>query len=95
MADNTCDLTNLACQWSWIVDEAKSLFVWFSEQIFNGVVAVLHAIPVPSWASNVGSLSLPSEVAWAASAFELPYAGTVIASAYAIRFVIRRLPFIG
>lgn len=92
---NTCNLTDLDCQWTWIVDEIKGLFVWISEQVFNGMVAVLDAIPVPAWAANAGSIGIPSEVVWAASAFELQYGAAVVASAYGIRFLIRRLPVIG
>jgi hypothetical protein len=95
VAENTCSLTDLACQWTWIVDEVKALFVWFSEQIFNALLAVIDAIPMPAWTQNAGGLSLPPEVVWFASAFELHYGAVVVASAYGIRFLIRRMPIIG
>jgi hypothetical protein len=90
-----CNWYDVPCHYQWIQDEIKGFFVWISEQVFSGVVAVVDAIPLPAWATNAGSLSLPSEVTWFAAAFELHTGAAIIGSAYAIRFFIRRLPFIG
>lgn len=95
MADNSCGLTDLACQWTWLVDEVKALFVWVSEQCFNGLLAVVNAIPMPAWTQNANAFSLPPEVMWGVNAFELHYGAAIVASAYGVRFLIRRLPFIG
>lgn len=95
MAENNCGITDLACQLTWMQDEVKGFFVWISEQVFTGLVAVLNAIPMPAWTQNAGAIALPSSVLWAANAFELHYAAVVVASAYGIRFLIRRIPFIG
>ena len=70
-------------------------WMWIFETALIPFVAVLEAIPVPSFAANMGNLSLPSGVAWFAQALELPAGAAIMASAWAIRFVIRRLPFIG
>jgi hypothetical protein len=90
-----CKAYDIACQWAWIQDEIKAFFVWIFEQIFQGLLAVLEAIPLPSWAQNIGSLSLPSEVVWFAGAFELHTGASIIGSAYLIRFLVRRIPLIG
>ena len=96
MADAvSCTFYDLPCQWQWIQDEIKAFFVWISEQVFDGLLAVLNAIPLPDWATNLGSLSLPSEVAWFAGAFNLHAGALIIGSAYVIKFLIRRIPLIG
>ena len=68
---------------------------WIFEQLLLAFVVVLEAIPVPSWASNISTMSVPSEMMYFINAFEIPYGAGVMASAWAIRFVIRRLPVIG
>ena len=68
---------------------------WLFEQFLTPFVVVLENIPAPAFANNMGSLTLPSGVAWFASALELPTGASIMASAWTLRFVIRRLPFIG
>jgi hypothetical protein len=83
----------------WVWDELTGFFVdgvmWILETILYALVLLLELIPVPSWATNVGSLNLPDGVAWFASAFELPFGAAVMTSAWIIRFLVRRIPVIG
>ena len=92
---NACSFYDIPCHFEWLQEEAKGFFVWMSEEILNGGLAVLDAIPMPAWATNAGSLTLPSEVVWFASAFELHTGAGIVASAYGIRFIIRRIPVFG
>lgn len=80
---------------AWLLDEFKLLFQWVLEQIFSLGVALLSAIPVPDWMASMGTLQIPSSVAWFAQAFQLQAGAGIIASAYLIRFIIRRIPFFG
>lgn len=80
---------------AWLIDEAKLFLIWVLEQCLSAVVSVIDAIPLPSWVDNIGTLQLPDALAWAVHAFEIPYGASVIASAYVIRFLIRRIPIIG
>ena len=68
---------------------------WIFETILGAFVSVLELIPVPAWATATGSLSVPDGVAWFAQALELPTGAAIMASAWGIRFLVRRLPFIG
>jgi hypothetical protein len=74
---------------------------WCLEQTYNlllvGLALVLQAIPVPSWLSNAGPVigSMPSGVAYVLQSFEVPAGISILMAAYILRFVIRRLPFIG
>jgi hypothetical protein len=56
---------------------------------------VIEALPVPAWASNVGALQLPDGVLWFANALELPAGAAIMATAWTIRFIVRRLPVVG
>jgi hypothetical protein len=60
-------------------------------------VAVLSAIPVPSFISNIPNLfsSISPNVMFWLEPVHLTTGLTIICSAYVIRFGIRRIPFIG
>lgn len=69
--------------------------VW--EMLLDGLAGLIEAIPVPDFMQNLSSLfaSMPSGVAYFASALQLGTGVTIILSALVIRFVIRRIPVIG
>lgn len=81
----------------WFVD----VLLWVPKQLFaqfgDAIVAVVQAIPVPGFVSNVGGLfsAIPSSVWWFASVGEFKFGLSVIGLALGLRFVIRRLPVIG
>lgn len=81
----------------WLSDEIKAIALWLWDQILSGLAAVINAIPLPSWAVDAGDLlgSVPSGVAYFLGFAELPFGLSVLGSAYLIRFLIRRIPFIG
>jgi hypothetical protein len=97
MSDTQCGFTDLGCHAQWIVDEVKGFFVWIAEQIFNALVAVLNAIPLPGWASSGTDIfaSIPASVGYFLGPFDLAFGAAVVGSAYGTRFLIRRIPFIG
>jgi len=90
----TCELLDFGCHLSRFLDVLQSFFYFILEAIMFVPANLLAAIPLPSWATNP-TFSLPDGVLWFASVLELPYGASVMASAWGIRFLIRRLPFIG
>jgi hypothetical protein len=78
-----------------------SFFDWLIQEVVQlvlaGLAAVLALIPVPSWLMGAAGVmgAMPPGVAFVANAFMLPQGLAIIISAYTIRFVIRRIPFIG
>lgn len=80
---------------TWLSEEIKQLFVWLVDSILSGVASMFEAIPAPDFLVNAGTLSLPPTVAFIADALQLSFGAAVIVSAYTLRFIIRRLPFIG
>ena len=78
-----------------------SFVTWALEQIWSlicqGLGLVLAAIPVPDWLANAGNVvgAMPPGVAYLGGAFKIPEGIVMIIGAYTLRFVIRRLPFVG
>jgi hypothetical protein len=83
-------LTWLFSFFDWLIQETVQL-------VLVGLAAVLSLIPVPSWFVGAGAVmgAMPPGVAFVANAFMVPQGIAIIVSAYTIRFIIRRLPFIG
>lgn len=97
MSENTCEFYDIPCHFTWVQEEVKGFFVWVSEQIFTGILDVLNAIPIPSWVDSTTSFAagISPGVWYFASVANLQFGAGVIASAYGIRFLIRRIPVIG
>lgn len=82
-------------------DWLRDLLLWVPRKLWelflDAVVAVLEAIPVPSWLSSAGSVfdAIPDGVIYFAQALQLPAGLAMVISAYVIRFIIRRIPIIG
>ena len=78
-----------------------AMVLWLPLKLYGllceGVVAVLNAIPVPSWLSNVSDAfgSIPPGVSWFLGVMQFGAGLAIIGSAYLIRFLIRRIPFFG
>lgn len=81
----------------WLVEFVVWLIVKWFTLIFDALIAVLNAIPVPTWltslATNIGGLD--SGVLYFLQPLQLGTGLTWIFSAYLLRFLIRRIPFIG
>lgn len=93
----TCDWYNVACHLGWLQEEIRLFFIWCLEGTLNGVVDIVGAIPVPDWAQNPGSFAslIPSSVAYFGGIFQVGFGAGVCSSAYGLRFILRRIPFIG
>lgn len=90
-----CTVGDFGCYFDWLIDQLASLVLWVWDKILSGLASIIEAIPVPDWAANIGTLQLPEVVAWALAPFQLQTGVAIIMSAYALRFVIRRLPVVG
>jgi hypothetical protein len=93
--DWACEWYDPTCALGWISEEFKAIFVWLYDGLMSGFASVLESFPVPDFLLTMGVVTLPSGVAWAAEAFQLPLGAGIIVSAYTARFILRRIPFIG
>lgn len=82
---------------NWLLDQLKDLAEWFVGGLLEALAAILAAIPVPDFVNNTAGLfsQIPGEVWFYWSALQIPYGVGVMLTAWALRFLIRRIPFIG
>lgn len=89
--------------WHWLAEAAQWLIDWlfalpkfaFAE-LLDGVLAVLTAIIPADLADRVAVVGdLPGYMLYFLAPFQVGSGLSIILGAYAIRFVIRRLPFVG
>lgn len=94
MSDFGAILSTLA---TWLLN----LFTFFPKLIWDGVLvalgALISSIPVPSWLSSAAGYiqNIPPDVLYFLAPFDLPFGLSVVTSALLIRFLIRRIPFVG
>jgi hypothetical protein len=83
------------------LDALTEMFLYIPRKVFSwlmdGLASILESIPVPSWLSGLdsSSLSIPGEVMYWLAPFQLEFGVSAIVGAYMVRFIIRRIPFIG
>ena len=90
-----CEVLDFNCHLTVIVTEIKLLFIYLFEQILSGFTAFFALIPVPDFLNDVGSFSLPPSMIYFTDLFMVPEGIAIIVSAYTLRFLIKRIPFIG
>ena len=82
---------------TWVVSVIPWAATKLWDLLLSGLAAVLVAIPVPSWLSGAsGNIAgMDNGIAWILQVCHIGFAFTSIMSALTIRFLIRRIPFIG
>lgn len=82
---------------AWLWDAVSTLALECFKALLEGLATVLQAIPAPGFMADAASYigSIPPLMAYLASSLQLGAGLTIIVTAYIVRFVIRRIPFIG
>jgi hypothetical protein len=82
---------------AWLLTFIDWIFGEIFQLICNAAIAVIAALPLPSWVTGASTMvsGLPVGVLYFAQAFDLHTGFTVMFSAWGLRFLIRRIPFIG
>lgn len=91
-----------------LLDFLSDILVWFkdlllwvprklTELVLDGLALLVESIPVPTWLQNQTNLlgNISPEIAFFAEAFALSEGFAIVFGATLIRFLIRRIPFIG
>jgi hypothetical protein len=79
----------------------KDVLLWVPRKLWSelldGLAALLTAIPTPDFVIQAQAAmgGIPSNVVFFASKFAVPESIAMALAAYAIRFLIRRIPLIG
>ena len=76
-------------------DSISLFFIETYESIVFGLSSLFDSIPSPEFLSNSEIITIPSSITFFAEPMRLGFGLTIIVSAYTIRFLIRRIPFIG
>ncbi len=97
MADTSCKWYDLGCYIGWMQEEVKQFFVWIAEQVFNALISIIGAIPIPAWVQQGADVlsSIPAGVGYFVAPLNLGMGALILGSAYGVRFLIRRIPLIG
>jgi len=97
-------LTPITALFKWLNDFIEWLFKYFNDLpsfVFDwfadGIISFFNIMPVPDFFNNVhsGVGSIPSGVWFFCGCLNFTYGVTVVFSAYLLRFILRRIPFIG
>jgi len=82
---------------NWLGEKLKELFDWAFGGVLDAFALIFEQIPVPGFFATASGAfsSIPSGVVFFLSVFELNFGISVILTAYALRFIIRRIPFFG
>ena len=84
-----------ALQWLW------GVISWFPLHVLSlllqGLAAFIAWIPVPAFFANIGGWisSMPPLVSFLLASTQIGGLVTIVVSAYTLRFIIRRIPFLG
>ena len=83
-----------ALQWLFNLIDKLPLHIY--TLVTEGAAKIINAIPVPSFVASADSYiaALPPAVAYFSAGLQIPYGIGAIMSAYLLRFIIRRIPFI-
>lgn len=93
----SCEYYDLFCFMGWLVDELKLICLGVWESILGAIASLIELIPVPQFMQDLAeaSYTFPPSMIYFIDLFQVPFGAAVITSAYAARFLLRRIPFIG
>lgn len=79
------------------IDFLLNLPEWIFSKLAAGIVSFFEAIPAPDFFTTAAQAfsSVPSSVIYFAEAFQIGTGISMVLGAYLLRFILRRLPFIG
>lgn len=80
-----------------IINFFKELPAWLFGKFAEGIVEFYNSIPVPDFFATAQQAfsSIPPEVVFFAESFQIGPGITMVLGAYLLRFILRRIPFIG
>jgi hypothetical protein len=82
----------------WLLDGLKWPFLEGFRLLLGALAGVIEAIPAPEWVGDMAGYAqtiASGPGGWAWSMLGVSEGLAIIASAYTIRFIIRRLPVVG
>lgn len=93
--NKTCDWYDVPCGIEFLIYELGQLFLMLFHTLMMGLVSLFESIPRPGFFDTLATIQLPPDFYYFSELFQLGPGVQIVMSAYTIRFLIRRLPFVG
>lgn len=89
-----CKAYDIFCWLGWLVNEIRLIFVGIYSSILDSIAGLFSSIPTPNFLLAAVP-ELPPSIMYFADLFMIHYGLSAMVSAYILRFLVRRIPFIG
>jgi len=90
-----CDWYDYTCGVEYLANEIEVIILGFFINLLNGLATLFESIPVPDFVSQIPTYQLPEFFLYLTDILQVYEGCQIVKGAYLIRFIIRRLPFIG
>jgi hypothetical protein len=91
----SCSWYDASCGFEYLANEIDVAMISFFYNIMDTLAAIFESIPVPSFATNIDTMQLPDFFLYLTDIMQVYSGLQIVMGAYLIRFLIRRIPFIG
>lgn len=95
MEDKICDWYDYSCGFEYLTDEIKTVLISAFDSVLSAFAGIFESIPVPDFVAKIPTYDMPPYFLYMADIFQIYNGIQIVMAGYLIRFIIRRLPFIG
>lgn len=87
----------LAGFWQWLIDVGLYVPRVLFAGLMDGAASIIETLPSPSFLGDINLMfgGIPGGVWWFANSFEFGAGLGMVGTALLLRFVLRRIPFVG
>lgn len=78
-----------------LIDALLGILFYIPSKMLEFIVALFQKIPVPEFLQSFSPYTISGHIAWFLEPWQITHGIAIIGSAYAARFILRRIPFIG
>jgi len=90
-----CDWFDYTCGAQYLANEIELKILGLFMKLLNGLATLFESIPVPDFVAKIPTYQLPEFFLYLTDILQVYEGCQIVMGAYLIRFIIRRLPFIG
>jgi len=90
-----CSWYDYTCGFEYLVNEIEVIILGFFYDLMSALASLFESIPVPDFVSQIPTYQLPEFFLYLTDILQVYEGCQIVMGAYLIRFIIRRIPFIG
>jgi len=90
-----CSWYDYSCGFEYLVNEIEMLILGFFIDLMDGLAALFELIPVPEFVTKIPTYQLSDFFLYLTDILQVYEGCQIVMGAYLVRFLIRRIPFIG